>query len=174
MVFRAYVKAAHAAVADVPGGPRGYQVLAAAAHGAVGSQLALAQHLGVDRTVMTYLLDGEDADHVGTPADRTGDARLYTGLRQGEALGLRWSDVDVDAQRLTVRMSPQRVFPREGMSRLELVEPKTRKSRWPVPFPRRRIPTRVCCRHSSGRRPIPRGTARSAGGRSPLTVAGWS
>src|ERR1700710_2642901 len=56
-VFRAYVTAAHAAVADLPGGPRGYQVLSAAAHGTVGSQLALAQHLGVDRTVMTYLLD---------------------------------------------------------------------------------------------------------------------
>ena len=27
MLFRAYVKAAHAAVTDLPGGPRGYQVL---------------------------------------------------------------------------------------------------------------------------------------------------
>jgi DNA-binding MarR family transcriptional regulator len=57
VVFRAYVLASHAAVADLPGGPRGYQVLAAAAHGTVGSQLALAQRLGIDRTVMTYLLD---------------------------------------------------------------------------------------------------------------------
>jgi DNA-binding MarR family transcriptional regulator len=57
VVFRAYVTAAHAAVADLPGGPRGYQVLSAAARSAVGSQLALAQHLGIDRTVMTYLLD---------------------------------------------------------------------------------------------------------------------
>ena len=60
-VFRAYVKAAHAAVADLPGGPRGYQVLSAAAQGTVGSQLALAQHLGIDRTVMTYLLDDLEA-----------------------------------------------------------------------------------------------------------------
>ena len=43
--------------AAVPGGSRGYQVLAAAARDEHGSQLALAQHLGVDRTVMTYLLD---------------------------------------------------------------------------------------------------------------------
>src|SRR4051794_3080233 len=57
VVFRAYVAAANAAVSDLPGGQRGYQVLAAAAKGAVSSQLALAQHLGVDRTVMTYLLD---------------------------------------------------------------------------------------------------------------------
>ena len=56
-VFRAYVKSAEAAVADLPGGPRGYQVLAAAARDLPRSQLALAQQLGVDRTVMTYLLD---------------------------------------------------------------------------------------------------------------------
>jgi DNA-binding MarR family transcriptional regulator len=66
--------AAHAAVADLPGGPRGYQILSAAAQGAVGSQLALAQHLGVDRTVMTYLLDDLEAakliERRLDPADR--------------------------------------------------------------------------------------------------------
>jgi DNA-binding MarR family transcriptional regulator len=73
-VFRAYVKAAHAAVAELPGGPRGFQVLSAAAQGNVASQVALAQHLGVDRTVMTYLLD--DLEGAGLierrpdPADR--------------------------------------------------------------------------------------------------------
>src|SRR5262249_36040043 len=56
-VSRSYVKAVSTAFAEVPGGPRGYQVLAAAAREEPGSQLALAQHLGVDRTVMTYLLD---------------------------------------------------------------------------------------------------------------------
>jgi DNA-binding MarR family transcriptional regulator len=60
-VLRAYVVAARTAVADLPGGPRGYQILSAAAQGTVGSQLALAQHLGVDRTVMTYLLDDLEA-----------------------------------------------------------------------------------------------------------------
>jgi DNA-binding MarR family transcriptional regulator len=73
-VFRAYVTAAHEAVADLPGGPRGYQVLAAAAQGTVGSQLALAQHLGIDRTVMTYLLDDLEAagliERHPDPADR--------------------------------------------------------------------------------------------------------
>jgi DNA-binding MarR family transcriptional regulator len=57
VVLREYATAAHTAVADLPGGPRGYQILSAAAQGVVSSQLALAQHLGVDRTVMTYLLD---------------------------------------------------------------------------------------------------------------------
>jgi DNA-binding MarR family transcriptional regulator len=61
VVLRAYATAAHTAVADLPGGPRGYQILSAAAQGTVSSQLALAQHLGVDRTVMTYLLDDLEA-----------------------------------------------------------------------------------------------------------------
>jgi DNA-binding MarR family transcriptional regulator len=61
VVLRAYAMAARTAVADLPGGPRGYQILSAAAQGTVTSQLALAQHLGVDRTVMTYLLDDLEA-----------------------------------------------------------------------------------------------------------------
>ena len=79
-VFRAYVSAAHGAVAGLPGGPRGYQVLSAAAKGAVGSQLALAQHLGIDRTVMTYLLDDLEAANLierrPDPADRRARAEL--------------------------------------------------------------------------------------------------
>jgi DNA-binding MarR family transcriptional regulator len=57
VVFRAYVKAANVAFSELPGGPRGYQVLTSAVRGKPGSQLELANHLGVDRTVMTYLLD---------------------------------------------------------------------------------------------------------------------
>ncbi len=88
VVFRAYVAAAHAAVSELPGGPRGYQVLAAAAHGTVSSQLALAQHLGIDRTVMTYLID--DLEGAGLierrpdPADRR--ARRLVATEQGAAL----------------------------------------------------------------------------------------
>ena len=73
-VMRSYLRAVDEVVAEVPGGPRGYQVLAAAGRGEAGNQLALAQHLGVDRTVMTYLLD--DLESAGLverrpdPADR--------------------------------------------------------------------------------------------------------
>ena len=74
VVFRAYVKAADAVTDGIPGGHRGYQVLFAAARDEPGSQAALAQRLGVDRTVMTYLLDDlEAADLVARqpdPADR--------------------------------------------------------------------------------------------------------
>jgi DNA-binding MarR family transcriptional regulator len=77
-------------VADLPGGPRGYQVLTAAAQGAVGSQLALAQHLGVDRTVMTYLLDDLEAARLierrPDPADRRA-RRIVATKRGSELLG---------------------------------------------------------------------------------------
>jgi DNA-binding MarR family transcriptional regulator len=89
VVFRAYVKATNTAVGDMPGGHRGYQVLAAATRDQPESQSALCQQLGIDRTVMTYLLDDlERADLVArkpAPTDRrtrhvvateTGRARL--------------------------------------------------------------------------------------------------
>lgn len=89
VVFRAYVKATSAAVGDLPGGHRGYQILAAATRDQPESQSALCAQLGIDRTVMTYLLDDlERADLVvrrPAPADRrtrhvvateTGRARL--------------------------------------------------------------------------------------------------
>jgi DNA-binding MarR family transcriptional regulator len=85
VVFRGYLKATHEALADLPGGPRGYQVLAAAAGDEHGSQLALAQHLGVDRTVMTYLLDDLEAagliERHPDPADRR--ARRIVATRAG-------------------------------------------------------------------------------------------
>jgi DNA-binding MarR family transcriptional regulator len=89
VVFRAYVKATNAAVDDLPGGHRGYQVLTAATRDQPESQSALCAQLGIDRTVMTYLLDDlERADLVvrrPVPTDRrtrhvvateTGRARL--------------------------------------------------------------------------------------------------
>lgn len=55
---------------------------------------------------------------------------LALGLRQGEALGLRWQDVDFEALTLSIRHALQRV---EG--KLRLVEPKTSKSRRTIALP---------------------------------------
>jgi DNA-binding MarR family transcriptional regulator len=85
VVFRRYAKAATAALDDVPGGPRGYQVLATTNAEGPKRQLDLAAQLGVDRTVMTYLLD--DLEKAGLverhpdPADRR--ARLIVPTEQG-------------------------------------------------------------------------------------------
>lgn len=53
----AYQRSVVTVLGDFPHGPRGYQTLAAVVHDEQPSQLALATHLGIDRTVMTYLID---------------------------------------------------------------------------------------------------------------------
>ena len=55
---------------------------------------------------------------------------IAVGLRQGEALGLRWDDVDLDAGKLRVRVALQRVN-----GKLQLVGPKTAKSRRTIALP---------------------------------------
>ncbi|GLK98414.1 hypothetical protein GCM10017581_001550 [Dactylosporangium matsuzakiense] len=82
VLLRGYAKGAQSVIADVPGGPRGYQVLTSAVDGAATTQLALANKLGIDRTVMTYLLD--DLEKAGLierkpdPADRRARRILAT------------------------------------------------------------------------------------------------
>ena len=61
VVFRTYVRMADTLVSTVPGGPRGFQVLTAARQEEPVGQGALAQRLGIDRTVMTYLVDELEA-----------------------------------------------------------------------------------------------------------------
>jgi integrase len=56
---------------------------------------------------------------------------LTTGMRRGELLGLRWSDVDLDARTLSVA----RTLSRGKTSRLEVGEPKTAAGRRRVALP---------------------------------------
>ena len=56
---------------------------------------------------------------------------LALGLRQGEALGLSWSDVDLESGALRVRRAAQRI-PHEGV---RLVETKTARSRRTLALP---------------------------------------
>jgi DNA-binding MarR family transcriptional regulator len=60
-LFRGYVKETDAIAEDIPGGQHGYQVLSAAARDEPVGQAAITQRLGIDRTVMTYLLDDMEA-----------------------------------------------------------------------------------------------------------------
>ena len=88
VVLRGYAKGAQSVIADVPGGPRGFQVLTSAVDGTACTQLALANKLGIDRTVMTYLLD--DLEQAGVierqpdPADRR--ARRIVATEAGRAV----------------------------------------------------------------------------------------
>ena len=87
VVFRAYVKASRSVTADVPGGHRGFQVLTAATTTPPGNQRTIAQRLGIDRTVMTYLLDDMEkaglVERRADPADRR--TRLIVATDHGRA-----------------------------------------------------------------------------------------
>src|ERR1700742_1430962 len=56
-LLRSYREQVGPLLEDVPQGARGYQTLFEVVRGNQPSQLALATHLGIDRTVMTYLVD---------------------------------------------------------------------------------------------------------------------
>ncbi len=82
MVSSAFRRVATSSVEDLPGGPRGYLVLVAVASGEPPSQLALAQQVNLDRTVMTYLLDDLETRQLITrrpdPRDRRARQVLIT------------------------------------------------------------------------------------------------
>ena len=87
-VMRTYLRSTGSALGDLPGGPRGYQVLTACLREEPPTQLVLARRLGLDRTVMTHLLD--DLERAGLverrpdPADRR--ARRVVATPAGAAL----------------------------------------------------------------------------------------
>ncbi|MEU9181732.1 MarR family transcriptional regulator [Streptomyces sp. NPDC048550] len=57
VLIRAYRTVVASVLDDVPQGARGYHTLAVVVRGDQHNQLALATYLGIDRTVMTYLID---------------------------------------------------------------------------------------------------------------------
>jgi len=73
-LLRRYLESARDVVDAVPGGPRGFQVLTIASEGECSNQATIAQRLGIDRTVMTYLVDDLERARLVTrrpdPADR--------------------------------------------------------------------------------------------------------
>jgi DNA-binding MarR family transcriptional regulator len=56
-LLRGYLKRSADALGDLPGGPRGYQVLSIAGAGSCSNQAGIAEATGLDRTVLTYLID---------------------------------------------------------------------------------------------------------------------
>jgi DNA-binding MarR family transcriptional regulator len=121
-VMRSYLRAAGEAVADLPGGPRGYQVLSVAACGEAQSQLKMAQHLGVDRTVMTYLLD--DLENAGLierkpdPSDRRARRIVLTEAGRTRMCELERQLREVEAALLQPLEPAEREVLRELLRRL--------------------------------------------------------
>lgn len=88
-----------------------------------------------DRVEVEPLTSAEARRILATAAGGRNAARwsvaLALGLRQGEALGLRWSDLDVDGRSVTVRQALQRV-PGAGLT---FVPPKSRAGRRTIALP---------------------------------------
>ncbi|GHH68924.1 MarR family winged helix-turn-helix transcriptional regulator [Promicromonospora soli] len=110
-----------AAADDLPQGTRGYQLLTAVVHGNLPSQAALAASLGIDRTVMTYLLDAfEDCGLVERqrdPADRRA-RRIVATDRGQEVLAAMDARVTAAEEELLAGLEPaQRVLLRELLER---------------------------------------------------------
>ena len=56
---------------------------------------------------------------------------VTTGMRRGELLGLKWSDIDLENSRLSIRRTLTRT---DNGKHVELGDPKTRKSRRTIPL----------------------------------------
>lgn len=93
-LLREWSTLVEAATADLPHGMRGYQVLRVVVHDAPPTQASLAARLGIDRTVMTYLIDKYVecgfVERQQDPADRRA-RRIVATTRGREML----ADVDV-------------------------------------------------------------------------------
>jgi integrase len=85
---------------------------------------------------LTSFLEGLAGDRLEVPVL----VAATTGMRRGEVLGLRWSDLDLDAGRLAVRqtLSAPR-DPDTGRHVPIFGEPKTKRGRRSVPLPARTV-----------------------------------
>lgn len=104
-LLRSYREKLSPILVDCPHGERGYQILCEVVRRSRPSQLALANHLGIDRTVMTYLID--DLVEAGlverrpNPDDRR--QRLIVATPLGEETLARYCDrvLEVEAETLS-------------------------------------------------------------------------
>lgn len=86
MIGRGYAAVVDPVFADFPRGARGYQLLHTVIHNDIRTQIALADYLGVDRTVMPYLVDDlQLAGYVERQNDPT-DRRVRTVIATPEGM----------------------------------------------------------------------------------------
>ncbi len=76
MIGRGYAAVIDPVFADFPRGARGYQLLHTVIHESIRSQTALADYLGVDRTVMPYVVDDLETAGLVARRDSPTDRRL--------------------------------------------------------------------------------------------------
>lgn len=85
MILRGHQSRFAEAVAGIPCGVRGFQLLSTVVHHDPANQQALGGHLGIDRTVLTYLIDdlvqANLVERIPAPSDRR--ARKIIATAQG-------------------------------------------------------------------------------------------
>ena len=85
--FRVHMATTREALADFPHGPRGFEALCGAANSSARNQAELAKQLGVDRTVMVYLVDDLEkaglVERIPDPNDRR--SKLVRATTHGRA-----------------------------------------------------------------------------------------
>lgn len=93
-----------------------------------------------------------DSLEPGDTADKLGLLLcLYTGMRLGEACGLRWGDVSPDCSTIYIRRTLQRLpEPGGGKTALVLDTPKSRSSARAIPVPARLRPMLEAARGEAG------------------------
>lgn len=123
--------------------PRSVQLMRAVLRRALGQALkwglvarnvaTLVESPRVERPEVQFMLPDDACKFLkaikGERLEALFSTALAMGLRQGEALGLRWEDVDFSAKVLRVRYSLQRI-----QGALQLTELKTRNSRRDLPL----------------------------------------
>lgn len=108
-LLREWTARLDAAASDMPHGTRGFQVLSVVVHDTPPTQAALAARLGIDRTVMTYLIDKfvecDLVERQQDPADRR--ARRIVATEHGrEVLAKLDARVAVAEQELLAGLDP--------------------------------------------------------------------
>lgn len=100
MVLRGYQARFEEAVEGMPSEIRGFQILSTVVHRDPPNQQALAAHLAIDRTVLTYLLDelveADVVERIPAPTDRR--ARKIVATEHGRTLLAKYEDRVADAE----------------------------------------------------------------------------
>lgn len=75
-LLRTYQQQVEAALTGLPGGARGFLVMTLVKRETCQSQAAIAERIGLDKTILTYLLDGLEKDGLVTRTPDPQDRRI--------------------------------------------------------------------------------------------------
>ncbi|AEQ52954.1 transcriptional regulator, MarR family [Pelagibacterium halotolerans B2] len=109
-MLRTYQQQVEAALTGLPGGARGFLVMTLVERETCQSQAAIAERIGLDKTILTYLLDGLEKEGLVTRTPDPQDRRIrhinLTAKGQKTLAGLTRTVEGVEKQVLA-RLAPE-------------------------------------------------------------------